>query len=334
MYCYALYAQEDSLVSEDFSQFAGDMEELSDASSYCSSKILGGTPSKLISLGYDVIGPTTITAENSSEKSEMRYIHGIRALANFPIISKSKLTVNLGANYWQTTFAPKASSNAINYHTLLDKWHSGGAIITVFKPLSIKNFLLFNSTHDYNSNFSNGFRPAFADIKHGATVAYGWKKHDRSMFAIGISRTYRAGQSNIVPIILYNYSAPNRKWGLEILAPARAHYRRNIDARSILLLGYELEGNSYTLYEQKINTDGSRQKVEWRRSELRIRAIYEISLQKFIWASIQAGYCHFNMFNVDKTDIFRGFGSGPAFLLENKVTGAPYIQFSINLVSP
>ncbi len=330
------FGQEDSLNSiEDFSQFSGEMEELSNASSFCTSKILGGTPSKLISLGYDVIGPTTITATEGNEKSEMRFIHGTRALANFPVISKSKLTVNLGANYWQTTFQPRnIGNNSYYYHTLLEKWHSAGINFTIFKPLDRKHYLLLNTTHDYNSNFINGFIPTFEDVKHGATLAFGWKKHDRSMFAIGISRTYRAGQPNIVPIILYNYSAPNRKWGVELLMPARAHYRRNVNARSIFLLGYELEGNSYTLYEQKIATTGNRQKVEWRRSELRFRAIYEISLQKFIWLSVQAGYCHFNTFNIDQTDIFRGFGGNQSYLLENNVNGTPYAQVSINLVSP
>jgi hypothetical protein len=149
-----------------------------------------------------------------------------------------------------------------------------------------------------------------------------------------LSRTYRAGDLNYIPVFLLNWTSANSKWGAEMLLPARAHLRRSFNSRSILLIGYELEGQTYRI--------GSRNAVypnlELRRSELRFRLAYERSLSGFIWISWQAGFRYNYSFNMDELpnnrDFFRGFTGTQPYFMENTLSNTFYSLISINLVSP
>jgi hypothetical protein len=142
--------------------------------------------------------------------------------------------------------------------------------------------------------------------------------------------------------VLYNYTSENRKWGIEAVFPARVHYRRSFSPRSLLLFGYELEGNSYYLrnrgnqFGNDPDTSAPYNNLELRRSELRIRMIYETSLYQFIWLSVQAGYRYNwrNSYNIDKKDMYRSFTSDAPYTFTNSVTNPLYFQLSLNLVSP
>jgi hypothetical protein len=135
--------------------------------------------------------------------------------------------------------------------------------------------------------------------------------------------------------MLLNWTAPSRKWGVEMLAPARVHIRKTFSARNILLFGYELEGNSYHILR---SANGSVNNLELRRSELRIRAMWESSLYSFMWMSMQLGYRYGYSFNLDKfendKEFFRGFTGNQPYAQENTLGGTWYVQLSLNLVSP
>jgi hypothetical protein len=156
------------------------------------------------------------------------------------------------------------------------------------------------------------------------------------MIGFGLARTYRVGELNYIPVMLLNWTAPNRKWGVEMLAPARAHVRKTLSARNILMFGYELEGNSYRVLRGDVNNELG---YELRRGELRFRAVWETSMYQFIWMSLQAGYRYGYSFNVDNfapsdKEFFRGFFGDQPYAQENEFKGTWYAQLSVNLVSP
>jgi hypothetical protein len=85
---------------EDFSMYA-DVEAAasSDKSKiYCSQKILGLSPSKLISIGFDFVGANAIDTDTIGSyfgnKADFNNNPGIRFAANFPVISNNKVILS------------------------------------------------------------------------------------------------------------------------------------------------------------------------------------------------------------------------------------------------
>jgi hypothetical protein len=170
---------------------------------------------------------------------------------------------------------------------------------------------------------------------------WGKRPNDRKQWAVGLSRTYRVGAMNYIPIFLYNWTAPNRKWGIEALLPARGAVRYNIDRNSMILAGFELEGQSYRLNTLSENlavglAPGS--SLEIRRGELRPRLEYMRQLTGYFLLGVQAGYRLNYSYDADLLpegkEFFRGFFGDQPFAMLNSLGSAPYAQITINFVSP
>jgi hypothetical protein len=341
----------------DFSQFGGDMEVSTEAlkdgvKRYCTSKVFGISPTKLVSLSYDFQGAFDMQTNTKSgnlttydETQRVSSMHGVRFIANFPVISKNSLTLNVGATYMESNYSfvnsPAQMKSGLTKSLSNTALRSTGINFTIFKPLNEKHFLLFQTSHDLNGDYRLTEYDDFSLVKHSALAVFGWKKHDRLQIGVGVSRTYRVGALNYIPIILYNYTSENRKWGVEAVFPAKVAYRRSFSPRSILLFGYELEGNSYALRNRNIDNNPAfgtsmPHDLELRRSEMRIRFTYERALYQFIWLSVQAGYRYNwrNSYNIDMGDSFRSFFSNDPYHYTNTVTNPMYFQIGINLVSP
>ncbi|MBU6325733.1 MAG: hypothetical protein KJS92_09615 [Bacteroidetes bacterium] len=342
--CFALQpllAQTDSAATEeDFSQYENLGFADDGARRFCTSKVLDLSPQKLISLGYDIQGPYTMNLDSFAGSNPVsRKIgnsRGLRFSANIPVISKNALTWTVGANYLEQRFSEKAGGGLprtpSNSDFLLNGFRSAALNTTVFKPLDDKCFLLFQGQIEVNGDYNlNTLGTAFDDAKSSAALLYGKKVHDRKQWALGAVRTWRAGEINYIPALLLNYTWPSRKYGVEMLFPARAAIRRTFNPRNLLFFGYELEGGSYRI--QGAKTYGVND-FELRRSELRFRFTYEHSLHGFIWLSAQAGVRANYSYNVDRGNFFRGFFGEQPFLMQNSLSPAPYFQISLNLVSP
>jgi len=350
-------AQQDSTNVEeeiDFSQFA-DMGLADGAKRYCTSKVFGLSPNKLISIGYDFQGAHNATNVDpykaggpsaiTNDKMIINSSGGLRLVANVPLISNTKWLVNIGGNYWRNAYnAGFTEINAPKSYVLENLASRGlttiGLNATVFKPLNERNFILSFASADANGNYN------LSDAKIGEylttpkiTIAafYGWKRTDLSMVAVGLSRTYRPGALGIIPLILFNHTFENRRWGVEALFPARLAFRRSFNTRNLLLLGYELEGNSYSMINRttgSANFNPAYNNLELRRSEIRPRVTYEKALTDFIWISAQLGYRINYNFNIDQGDTFRLIGSDVPYYMDNTLTNTWYFQISLNLVSP
>jgi len=347
-----LQAQTDSLeVEEDYEKYANlSIKDGSKNKAYCSSKTLAQTPNRLIGVGYEFFGPFQLDTNlgDSIVQHDALLSHGLRLEANFPIISTNKVIFSLGGSYLEQHYSWRdqtvADPNPM-YQTL-----SNGSIrnlslqTTLFKPFDEKNFLLAQAQGDYAGdwNFLSWQSPAF--IKISATAIYGRKVSDRKMWGIGLTRTYRAGEVNYLPIFLFNYTSRSELWGLEILLPARADFRYNFSKRNILRVGLELEGTSYRLNDRKGFFANSTRfpppqvidRLELRRSDIRLRAIWDFPLKDFYRLSLSAGYRLVYRYNVDQGEIYRGFGlvSDAPYLLENNMSGTFFISVMAALVSP
>jgi len=330
------FSQEADTV-EDYSMY-GEAELAGGAKRFCTSKIFDLSPNKLISIGYDFqgnyqadfSGTTNIAPQSLNNQRN----YGLRLVANVPVISKTNILLNIGATYWENFYSFNGNlTNPLAQSLQNYGLRTMGVNFTLFKPFNEVNFLIINGSADLNGNYSFSDFQSFNTTKISATAIYGWKKHDRLQYGFGVARAYRIGELNYFPVFLYNYTFPNRKWGVEALFPARAAFRRTLNSRTLAFFGYELEGNSYLIRNRGNEFTNGIDNLELRRSELRVRFVFERSLKDFIWISLQAGLRYNARFNVDNKEFFRGFGDQPYFL-ENSLSNSLFVNFSINLVSP
>lgn len=350
-----VYAQKDSIAEEeiDFGAFA-DAETPEGTKRYCTNKVLGISPSKLISIGYDYQGKHSLETSHNPDNFKLgdpmdygnssatiQSAAGLRLLVNYPIISNTKLLITLGGNYWRTGYKlTREPSPAITNHHISDALDQRGLTTVglnsnIFKPINEKYFFLGFVSADANGDFTlndSKLGDYLTQPKYSAAVFFGKKRNDYSILAFGVSRTYRPGALGYIPLILFNHTFQNKKWGIESIFPARAALRRTFNPRNILFFGYELEGQSYSLINRGNNPYFNN--LELRRSEIRPRITYEFALSGFVWISVQAGYRINYSFDVDQGDILRIIGSDQAFYMDNKLTNPLYFQFSLNLVSP
>lgn len=361
--CSSLHAQVDTSGGagndEDYSQYDNVGFADDGAKRFCSPKIEGLSPAKLISVGYDYQMGYQMIADSLRSQStfapwgnfnpdtgEVAYSHGLRLACNIPVVSKTSLVWQLGANYWEQQYEFK-DGNSLSNPMLTALRDNGlrtmGINSTVFKPINDKQFLLFQGSADMSGDFQLSKLMPARYLKYSVAAIWGKRPTERKQWGIGVSRTYRVGELNYIPIVLFNWTDASNKWGTEILFPARAHVRRTINSRNMLFAGYELEGQSYRLYrnnDPSANFDMRREELEIRRGEIRLRLMYEFSLKGFVWVSVQAGYRINYRYDVDRltdgAEIYRGFGlvSDAPYVMVNQLTNPLYFNVSLNLVSP
>ena len=323
------------------------------AKRFANAKIEGLSPAKLISVGYDFQGAYAITAGDmdlndgttlaGGDAEQVNSTTGFRAGFNLPVVSQNNLVWQLGANYWNTSYnyaeAPAATDNPLHRTLSENGLRTMGVNTTIYKPLDDTQFLLFQGSADLSGTYGSSLMPA-QYLKYSAALLWGKRPTEKKQWAVGLARTYRVGELNYIPVILYNSTSANNKWGTEALFPARVHVRRTINPRNMLFFGYELQGQSYRLYENLPGFDIRDEDLEIRRGEVRIRAVYEFSLKNFVWMSVQAGYRVNYRYDVDRLvdggEIYRAFGilRDDPYAQVNGLGNPFYVNVSVNLVSP
>lgn len=355
LFNFVLKAQEDSTQNTEEEIDWSLYESAGGAKTWCSPKIFDLSPNRFVTIGYDVVGNGTIKTSpagfhnptdevNSVAESNFSY-HGLNINANIPVISLSSIVWQMGAGYNTSNFnVDLLTPDSVNLdHNEFAQELNGGLTslninTTIFKPLNEKSFIIGQFMGELNGNYKIGsstLAPSLSNIRTSAALIYGKRPHDRLQWGVGLARTYRAGELNYIPLIMYNYTSENRKWGTEILFPARAAYRRKFNPRNILLAGYELVGSTYRLQRNFMQQAD----LELRRSEIRLRLDYQRQLIGFIWVGIQGGVIMNYSFNVDNLsstnnrDFFRGFFGNQQYTMVNGVSPVPYFNISFSLVS-
>lgn len=345
---------EDDEEEEDFSMYE-DWGTDESEKRYCGPKVKGLSPAKLISVGYDyAFLPHDITGgavgdfyEESTEQAS--FYHGVRLALNLPVYSTNKLLINIGANYGETRYRFENNDLTNPFHrALAGDIRTAGLNTTIFKPFNEKHYALGYYAAEYSGNYTSNDMQSVSFIKHTFLGVFGWKFNEHFQFGIGATQSYRAGEINYFPIIMYNYTSAEGNWGIEMLAPARAHFRYRFSSKSLILAGMDLEGTSYhmsnrdgifpaadpnnEILREGFNYDPN--KIEFRRSEIRLNLKYEHGLTDFIWVLAQVGYALNYRSDIDSGEFFRGFFKDNPYVMKNNVAGVPYLQLSLNLVSP
>lgn len=323
----------------DFSDF----EAAEEVKAFASSRILGGGPQNLFYVGYDRQFGHQLTAgalgEADETKVDVNSVEEFRIDAQYPLISKNNITLALQFNYLRTMYDMEGNTND---HPLLNTLNKNGLTSTsfstiIFKPLSLKNFLLFQAGVTSNGTYSLSSLDEMGPARISAAAIYGWKPNDRKMWGLGISRTYLGGALNYLPVLYYQYSSDDGKYGIDALLPSRLNLKRYFTPQSILSAGFNFQGNTYELGGLNVNGIEAGTTImnpELRRSELRFRFVFEKGLTKTLWATAQAGLRYNWEFNVDEKDFFRSLFAEDAYLSENTLENPLFFQVGLSWVSP
>lgn len=327
------YAQTDSTeVDMEFEEFDfddfGDADD-SEVKTFCTQKVLYASPTKLISVGYEGQGGFGVT-RNGNTLPDIDNAGGFRVAFNAPVISRNNFILQLGLNYWGTSYSKPDFGDPL-FQALDNGLTTAGINATIFKPLNNKNFLIFQGSADANGTYQ-GFSDLNLDksLTFSAAAIFGWKKDDKTMFGIGASRTYRAGSLLHIPVILFNKTW-SEKWGLEMLAPAYVNLRRNFGTTGMLLLGAEIEGNAFYIGDESSQVINGEPVAYLRRGELKPRINYQRQIKNFVWLSAQVGLrsnWRFDAFGSQNPE-----GDNNPYW-ENELGNPMYFNVSINLVSP
>jgi hypothetical protein len=325
---------------------------------YCTYKVQGQSPNKLITLGYELQGGYSLRgnlvgATANSFNSQVQFKHGARVAVNIPVISNYKGALNLGLGFqdyqWQFESVGAVDGSFASFpggglvlglpvqaHESLANvgLRTVNLNLTWFKPLNERHFLLLYAEGALNGNWGLGDIGPLSLVRPTYFGLFGWKRNERSALAVGAAYTWRIGEANIIPLV-YWYHTFNARWGIEALAPARILVRRTLNPRTLLLAGYELEGSSFSLRQLPVFGSGAqpsvlnRRELELRQSELKVRLQLERELHKFWWVSVQAGWrVNFNH-NISASVVSpRG-----EYLFEQRQTGTWYAAVNVHLVS-
>lgn len=329
--------------------------------SYCNNKVLGQSPTTLVGLGYTFQGPHDFTAGNPSdnplissndaglsETNNIQSTHEFSLVGNFPVISRNNLLINLNLVYSEQhyQFTEENSNHPFTQGLQANPLRSTSTLVTIFKPLNDKRFLLGQVGVALNGDYSFGnFNQEFNTLRYSAALLYGFKPNDRLMYAFGLARTYLGGSLNYVPVVYYYHTFKNEKWGTEILLPSRAFLRYRFNSTSLAGIGFNVLGNSYRLNSFADNPGATvpgnplaysqAQELELRRSEIRLGARYMRAISGFFWLTAEAGYRINYSFDIDRNgDFVRFFGSDEPYYIENDLGNPLYFTIGISYVSP
>lgn len=366
LFGFIVVAQEDE---EDWDMYDNfELEDDTPVKRYAAPTLSGMSPQRFISVSFDGQLPynyefseVKFPQSNGSgfdvdesnpgvrESGRANFTGGLRINTNIPIISKSSFVWQSGINFMDTRYSisPDADFGESRFNLPNGQEARGlGQILnedglrninwtnTLFFPMNETEFIVFQGQVDMSGNFAlDSFQP-LNTLRYSAAAVYGRRVNDYFRWGIGVSRTYRVGNMNYVPVIMYDWTSKNRKWGTEILFPARAYVRYNFSKNSLLLAGFDLEGQSYHIDEYSINGNS----YEIRRGEVRPKIEFQTKITGYIWASIQAGYRWDWSYDADELDgsrdFFRGFFGNQDFGMINTLENPFYFNVGLNFVSP
>ncbi len=342
---------EEEVIEEDEStEEAIDLSKLvatSQVKAYCSNRLLGQSVTKLVTLGYDFQGVHEISSPAGNQSiSQLANVQTLRFAVNYPVYSRNTALLNLGFEYQDTKYSFSENGNLAHpFHQALREEGLSriGIVPTLFKPLNSRNWLLIQASVFIFSNDPTESIKA-GKLRYQAAAIYGWKVSDYKMWGIGASRTYIGGALNYLPVLYYRYSAQNGKWGIETVLPSKAFYRRTLNPKNVLNLGFYTEGGSFNLSNKTYDSQlGEGQQIlpgvgynepELRRAELRLNVSYDRALTKLFWISIEGGYRYNWSFDLDDGDFVRGFFSDKDYALTNDLSNPLFFQISLSFVSP
>ncbi|WP_181305212.1 DUF6268 family outer membrane beta-barrel protein [Rufibacter sp. XAAS-G3-1] len=248
-----------------------------------------------------------------------------------PLVNNPHFKLVFGAGYFLEEFNYKepATQQYPLYQRLQDKnLRSLDGQLVMLRPINYKNFIVFRMKGELNGDYGK-----YSDIsltrylRTTVEAIYGWKKSPYFSYGFGVQLGYAFGRQTFYPALLYNRTF-NERWGVEAIFPANVAFRRNFSEKSLLYMGYKIEGATYNI---NINTEPFNQyeTVELRKSELKARLRWDREIYDFLWFGLESGYRYNHRFN-----LYDGRQRTANPLIETHIKDAVYFNVELFLVPP
>jgi len=280
-------------------------------------------------------GVADINTKTTVTKNSRAFIKAYAPLWNHP-----HLKVILGVNYDREEFQFKNPNASPFYRNLEDKGlKTLGAQLAAIRPIDEVHWYLARVKGELNGDYtSESSDLSFNDyLKMSGEFIYGWKRSARFAWGIGAQLSYTFGRQSIYPVILYNRTW-NEHWGVESLFPARVTFRYNVNAKTLLLGGYSVDGLNYNIKLREPLPNNNLSTLIIRETEFRPRLRLEREIYDFLWFGIEGGYRYnasFNGFDYNGNSGFSLFRAGTRpRIIDNTLGGAPYASLEIFIVPP
>ena len=298
----------------------------------CNPLIVGSIPKKALSFQYEYQSQFDVTSKSlvgfplSTSTLNFKGLQGFKLAYNKNIITKptcfASLDVGYSNFYFNNITNQSATANPLPGVFNNASFHAITASTNIFKPLDSKHFLLFNVGIEFNGNTASIKKPGARNLFGTGAILYGIKKSYTAMWGFGVLRAYRLGRVVHVPALLWNKSF-TKKWGVEMLLPARAIVRLTPGTKTIFTAGYELEGNQFAISSNNAVLNNS----FFQRGEIRPKLGYETQLSKNVRFSANAGIRFNGRFNIaDKYD-------GKQLILENTAKPNVFVNVGLSIMS-
>ncbi|AKQ46678.1 hypothetical protein TH63_15280 [Rufibacter radiotolerans] len=316
--------------------FTDSLRALEDPEELANPSVVGMGKSKGIIIRYERLPRFGIWSEGKQEgvrDAEAKVLKSNRFefKAYAPLVNNPHFKMVLGGSYFieEFNFSDPESEDYPLYQRLEDKnLRSLDGQLIMLKPLNNKNYLIFRVKGELNGDYGKHSSVSLKRyFRTSMEAIYGWKKSPYLSYGVGAQLGYAFGRQTIYPAFLYNRTF-NDKWGVEALFPANVTLRRNLSEKSLLYLGYKIDGATYNI---NIDTEPFNQyeTVEIRKSELKARLRWDREIYDFLWFGLETGYRYNHRFNV-----YDGRNKTANPLIENHIKDAMFFNVELFLVPP
>jgi Domain of unknown function (DUF6268) len=298
----------------------------------CNPLVIGSVPKKALSLQYDLqtafSNKYAVSTNPPALANNTFYnVQSMRLNYNKTAVTKPKTYLTVDIGYWLSSFRSKLNTTPL-LRTINDftenSFHSLTASTNIFKPLDAKHFILLNASLEVNGNTESFKKFGAKNIFAGGAAIYGWKKGFSSITGVGILRAYRLGRVIHIPAFLWNKSF-NKKWGVEMLLPARGIVRYTPNKQNIFVAGFDLEGGQFAFNTRQNNATINNSFLQ--RGEIRPKIGWETNLGKNMKFTANTGMRINGRMNLaQKYD-------GEKLVLKNTPENSLFVNIGLHIVS-
>lgn len=211
-----------------------------------------------------------------------------QAKIKFPLILKKEVNLIAGFDYRheQFLFGSTTDPEYPLYVRFEDKPLKKVSSSFYFKKtLKGNKFFLGYLNNSLNSDEIR-FRKFLNQLKSSIVLTLGKQVNPHKQIGYGLSFGYDLGQPLVLPVFFYN-NAFSLHWGLEMLLPKSVKLRYSPSFKTHYYIFTQLQGASYHIQDEVL---AGFDKLEFRRSSVRLNVRVEKELHDWLWFGITAGY--------------------------------------------
>lgn len=315
---------------------------------YCNPRLEGMGPSKGITLLYERAFEADIVSE--SEDPTISNARGTIQRNNFfqfegklPVVNRPAFKLLIGWDYSHQEFIFK-TDEGLDYplYTNIQQKHlrTIGLNVSSLKSIGEFRYLLFQVRGDLNGDYSADQLPTADFFKASIAAIYGVKLCPTKTHGFGLYWSYTFGRQRLIPAFVYNHTF-NRHWGVEILFPAFAKLRYNINRSTLFYLNAQVSGASYNLeFDNPPLRDLP--DVQLRRSGIRYFLEFNREIYDFLWFGISGGIeqtLNFSLTEERNRGTRISFSEGIKIhpseeVIDSRIAPMPFINASLFIVPP